>query len=338
MNYRMTLIGSILVFSIVLSGCGAKITDSENPSASSSPSATIAPEPTETSSATPGVESNELILKQFQAQALASPSADELMASFKQHIEAVQPAQADELVRTLESYYEKNLPEMGKKFESSNIQEKLAALDWPITSAQISEIKEETIRELAEQTLAGGYKLVTAEGFIFPIVDYDKMLSYSDKVTTEMGAYLNLMATESDQATASDGGLVITWDELASRTLAAESYVVTFPDSPERIKVENQFMNYLSMYLIGLDNTPIFDYETFTLLPDVKKQYEQMVESHTKTITGQLTEQFLGLLKDSKDAVFIKDVKGTQTDIPAMKQFREQLKSSAHSKLPSSKK
>jgi hypothetical protein len=337
MKIRMHYALTVLILSAILSGCGAKGKGVDSPSPASSspvPSESASASPTEIPSESPNVT----ILQQFKEQALAGTPADELYASFKQKMgEEVQPVDADELVRVLETYYDSHLEAAAKKYEADNVQQTLSALEWPISEEIASGIKDDSIRQLVQETLAGGYKLETSEGFIFPIVDYGQLLSFEDRVSIPMKTYLDLMATESDNASAEDGGLIISWNELASRTLASESYVVNFPDSPERSKVEDRFINYLTMYLIGLDNTPIFDYETFVLLPDVKKQYEQMVASHSGTVTGQLVKQLLDILGKSGDAVFIKNKNGEQTDIPAVKQFRDQIKSVALSKLPAKK-
>ncbi|WP_239614816.1 hypothetical protein [Cohnella mopanensis] len=326
---------TVLVLSLALAACSDKSTGSDSPSPT--PTSSSTPAPTETASSTPDEQNDELILKQFRDLAMANPTADQLFASFKQSIVDVQPAQADDFIRALEAYYKKNLPEAEQKFEADQVQQKLMQMKWPITDQQIQEIKDDSTRELVQQTVAGGYKLETAEGFVFPVVDYGQLLTYADKLSISMKAYLDVMATESDSATASDGGLIISWDELASRTLAAESYVVTFPDTPERAAIEQRYLNYLTLYLIGLDNTPIFDYDTFIILPEVKKQYEQMAASHAGTITGQMAKGMLAILNESKGAVFTKDKNGEQVDIPEMKQFRDKIQSSARSKLPAGK-
>jgi hypothetical protein len=327
---------AVLILSVIVSGCTTKEKGVESPSTSSSPlpSESASASPADTPIETPSMT----ILQQFKDQALAGIPADELYASFKQKMGEVQPTEADELVRVLETYYDSHLEEAGNKYDADNVQQTLAALEWPINEERAAGIKDDSIRQLVQQSLAGGYKVETTEGYYFPIVDYGELLSFGDRVTVTMKTYLDVMAMESDNASTGDGGLIISWDELASRILATESYVVNFPDSPERNKVEDRFINYLTMYFIGLDNTPIFDYETFVLLPDVKKQYEQMAASHSGTVTGQLVKQLLDILSKSGDAVFIKNKNGEQTDIPAVKQFRDQIESAARSKLPSAKK
>lgn len=339
MKFRMSCMASILTLSVVLSGCGAKSPNSESPS----PSATSStPLPSESSSALPSEAPSEThgvtLLEEFKEKAMANAPADELLASLKQIISEVQPEVADDLIRTLEAFYKVNLPIIEKEFVPEKVQRQLNTLEFPFTEEMLSKVKDESVRKMVAKTLAGGYKLETTEGYVFPIVDYSQLLAFGENVTPQMNTYLDLMAMESDTKSASDGGLVISGDELASRVLAAESYVVMFPDSEERGKVEDVYIRYLNFYMMGLNNTPIFDYETFTLLPDVKKQFEQMIASHSGTITGQLTKQLLEILSESKDVLFTKDKNDEQTYIPAVKTFYDSLESTAHSKLPPSKK
>jgi hypothetical protein len=89
--------------------------------------------------------------------------------------------------------------------------------------------------------------------------------------------------------------------------------------------------------LIGLNNTPIFDYDTFLIQPEVKSQYVQMATIHGGTITGQLTKELLSILDTTEGAVFTKSKNGEQTNIPAVQQFRDKLNATANSKLPASK-
>ncbi|RKP53869.1 hypothetical protein D7Z26_10760 [Cohnella endophytica] len=338
MTFRSNSIVILTALTLVLGGCGVNNTGSDSPTESAFPSPSKA-SPSESSSPSPSQDQSPTILNEFRQLASSNPSADKLVASLKKGIGQVRQEQADEMMRALESYYVKNLPELEKKFDADNVQRKLSSLLWPIDEQQIDALTDDSFKQLLKTTIAGGYKLETSEGYFFPIVDYGKLLTYGDQTTsTAMKAYLGVLALESDNASAGDGGLIISLDELEDRALAAESYVVTFPDTPERTKVEDRFVNYLSMYLIGLDNTPIFDYETFHLLPEVKKQYEQMAADHGGTVIGQLTEQLLQIAAESKDALFVKDKNGEQKDIPAVKQFRDQLEAKARSLLAAGKK
>ncbi|MFC4601718.1 hypothetical protein [Cohnella hongkongensis] len=339
-NHRAKIAASILVLSLALAACGSKNNGPDAPPSTPSPTsspADTAPEPTESASATPSPGSDELIAEHYRQMTLAGAPAQEVYGELKKSIEQVQPAQADELIRTLKQYYEEDLPKTQKAFEVSEVQQALYELDWPITEKEVAKLADEDVRELVEDTIAGGYKVETAEGQYFPVVDYGRLLAYGDQVTIAMKAYLDLMARESDVPAAKDAALVISWDELASRVLAAESYIVTFPDTPEREQVEISFLRYLSIYFMGMSNTPNFDDETFAILPELKTQYEQMASSHGGTIAGQLAQEFLSILEESNGQLFVQGENGEQKDVPAVRQFLDKLQDEALAKLPAAK-
>ncbi|MFC4304894.1 hypothetical protein [Cohnella boryungensis] len=334
---RLKVSLSILILSVALSACASDSSGTGGPSPTAQPTATE-PVPSETASAEPTDEPDELVVKTFRDEAVAGAPADQVYTAFKLAMNKIQhPAQADDLVRALDAYYDKQLDAIDAPYEPNEVQQALYELEWPITAAEATKLKDDEIRELVERTLTGGYKLESVEGYIFPIVDYGKLLSFGHQASIPMKAYLELMATESDAMVAMDGGIVITLDDLAARTLASESYVLNFPDTPERAKVEERYLQYLNLLFTGLNNTPIFDYDTFLVEPDVKRQFEQLASAHSGTITGKLAQELLDILKETNDQVFTKDKKGEQTDIPEMKTFRDQLESAARSKLPAIK-
>jgi len=337
---RIRIALTTMLLAAVLSACGAKDSGLPEPSASASspPFASETAPPSETAPSPSGSEgADDLIVEEFRKKGLAGAPADEMFAELKEFLAVAQPAQADELIRALDEYYEKELPETQKAYEEEAVQRKLSELERPVDEAGLAKLEDGEVRELAERTLAGGYKLETAEGFIFPIVDYGKLAELGDNLSIAMQTYLDLMAMESDAPSAKDAALVISRDELAARTLAAESYVVTFPDTPERKKAEEAYFRYLSFYFIGLNNTPVFDYETFAIEPEAKAQYEQMAASHGGTIVGRKAAEWLAILEETNGQVFTKGQNGEQTDIPSVKAFRDSLESTVRAELPAAK-
>ncbi|MFC5701947.1 hypothetical protein ACFPVX_11670 [Cohnella faecalis] len=324
----------VIAAALVLGGCGARKEESPaNTSSAESPAGA----PTETSSASPSSSepAGQTILEAFKEKAQAGQAApDELFGELKDALGKSDTSTADELIRAMETYYDANLETTSKKFEEENIQKSLAELQFPVTEEQIKAIPDESVKKLAEDAIDGGYKLETAEGFVFPIVDYAKLQEIDDGASPSMQAYLALQATESNEATAKDAGLVITWEQLADRALAAEAFIRQYPDSPERVKVEDRFANYLNMYLTGLNNTPIFDYETFKALPEVKAQYKKTAEAHPDTVTGKLAKELLDVLAKTNDKVFDKSKDGSQQDVPEVKAFRDGLETEARNALP----
>jgi soluble cytochrome b562 len=316
---------SAAMLAALLAGCASDNSGgASSPSASASPTAS-APAQAETASASPspGEDNGAALLADFKAKVQAGAAASELGKLLDDSIPQVKPEIADEMIRELLAYYDAHLQDVEKTFEADAVQQNLQSLKWPFTDDQTAGIKDETARKAVEEAVAGGYKLETAEGFVFPVVDYGKLKRFDAHLSAEMKDYIALLAMESDAKTAADGGLVITWDELANRALAAEKYVKDYPESKERQEAAKRYLQYMWDLLIGLDNTPVFEFETFKIDPKVKAEYEKVVAEHPDTVTAQMAQQFLDVLKKTGGAVFKKGKDGQQVDIPEVKAFRD---------------
>ncbi|MBB6674838.1 hypothetical protein [Cohnella nanjingensis] len=323
---------AMLALSAVLAGCGKSGSGGEagaSPS-DSVPAATAPASPSGSASQTPNEDQDAALIKAFRDKAKGDTGADALNKELDAALAAArQPETGDALLREMFAFYERDLPNAEKKFEAENVQKGLMKAKWPITADNAAEIKDETAKALVDKSLAGGYKLEQAEGFIFPVVDYGKLKRADAKVTPEMKDFVALYAMESDNKTAADAGLVIEWTELASRTIAAENYIKTYPTSALREKAEQRYMMYLNDLLIGLNNTPIFDFDTLKLDPKVKEVYTKTIQANPDTVTAKMTQQLLDILAKTNGTVFKKGKDGAQIDIPEVKAFRDGLEKNA---------
>ncbi|RCW41783.1 hypothetical protein [Paenibacillus prosopidis] len=283
--------------------------------------------------ASEGKTDQQALLKQFQTVVKGASEAPPIIAYLNAQIANADQITADTMLRGLHSYYDSNLEAAQKAFFTDNVQDVLLKEEWPITAQTAASIQDTTVRELVQSAFYGGYKLEMVEGSLYPIVDYSFQKRYSKFLSNQMKTFVELQAVESDKASAMDGGLMITWDELAERALLAEAFITEYKDSPERETVLNQYVNrYLTMYINGLINTPIHDFETFKLLDEVKDSYKKTAEEAPQTVTGNLVAQFLDVLASTGDQVFaVKD--GKQLELPAVKQFREGLSAKAEGLL-----
>lgn len=317
-----------------LAGCSSDNGGTPSPSASPSQVATETASqsgPVVAATPTPAVESPGLpqdtsaeILAAFEAKIKAGATAAELNAALDADLAKTTPETADEMIRDLLAYYDAHLQDTVPELQADDVQQILKL--WPFTEDKISQIKSDLARQAVQNVYDGGYKLETAEGMIFPVVDYGKLKRFDDAISPEMRDYVALLATESDQKSASDGGLVISWDEVANRALAAEKYIRDYPDSKEKAAAGDLYLRYMTDLLVGLDNTPNFDFETFKLNADVKAEYKKIVSEHADTTTAKMVQQFLDVMAKTNDAVFKKS-SGGQTDIPEVKAFRDGMES-----------
>jgi len=215
------------------------------------------------------------------------------------------PAEAvDTMARRLLDYYEEDLTRVERAFEPADVQAALLAAEWPVTPENAAAIPDERIRTLVVDTLKGGYKLTMAEGYVFPQVDYGAWASRASQLTPEVADYMALRALETDQPTVVDGGMVIGWDELASRALQAERYLRDYPDTEVYEEVQTLLERYLAVYLQGVDNTPIYDFESLTLLEEVEASYRKLAAEHPDSAAAAVTSGYLALLDARGGQIF----------------------------------
>ncbi|MDB4867663.1 MAG: hypothetical protein JWR03_1996 [Cohnella sp.] len=327
---------AVLAAVMLISACGDRkgSADIPTPSGSASPSSS-AVSPSESPSPSPSESPNKKLADEFVQQASSDIAADQLMAQLGRSVAGASPSEVDQMFRAMDEYYVRNLPELEKKFQDDKAQKELSALQFPVTKEKIGGLKNEELRNMVLHAMEGGYKLETTEGSVFPVVDYAVLAALAGGASPAMKDYLTIMASESEHKSTSDGGLVITRGELVKRVIATETYAKQYRDAPEHGKVEQKFVNYLYLYLVGLDNTPIFNFDTFQVLPEVKSDFEQTVAEHPGTVTAKMTSELLDILAKTKGAVFKKGKDGMQVDVPEVKTFRDGIGTKAKEALKS---
>jgi hypothetical protein len=104
------------------------------------------------------------------------------------------------------------------------------------------------------------------------------------KVSEAYSAYFEEVINEEAQDVMGDAAILVTWDELKALMLRWDRFEHKYPDftriqtSPGGIwnlySSEGKAKDYLYLYLGGSDNSPIYDYETNVLLPELRSSYE----------------------------------------------------------------
>lgn len=165
---------------------------------------------------------------------------------------------------------------------------------------QLQNIKEDSIKNLLLEAFSNGYKLSVSEGMYYFEIDYDKILKDFGRYSSDkVAGYLEIMAAESNKHFASDAALIISLDELANRIIKAEKYIESYPDFNQIQHVKQLHNYYLKAYLIGLNNTPLFDYETGKAKDTFLKSYENTIAEQSGTKLAGIMDEYLVLLKKS---------------------------------------
>jgi len=256
------------------------------------------------SDGTADAEAAAQLLEEYDRLLAEAGQAKDIVAFIDDRMPEAPVEAADTMARRLLDYYEQDLTRVEQAFETADVQAALLAADWPITPESAAAIADERIRTLVEDTLRGGYKLTMAEGYIFPQVDYGAWSRHASQLTPEVADYMALRALETDQPTVADGGLIISWDELGSRALQAERYLRDYPEAEVYEDIQTLLERYMAVYLQGVDNTAIYDFESLTLLDEVKASYKKLVDEHPNSAAASVTSGYLALLDARGGQIF----------------------------------
>ncbi|QDR79005.1 hypothetical protein [Sporomusa termitida] len=225
--------------------------------------------------------------------------AEEISAFINANLNAVSPSGLSVMLMALEKNQQRNLLKLQDKYAEEDVVQKTLAKDYAgeLTDNYLNEIKEKTVRDLLISTKNNGYKIETAEGFFFPVIDYSLYKQYRQKVTPDMTAYLDLMAVESGQTPIKDAALVIGWQEILRRSLKQEQFIKEYGNSAKSEDVRQLLKRYLAFTLYGANNTPLFGYEDRKMMPAAKKAYLETEFNADNGAFSKLMQEYLTVLQ-----------------------------------------
>lgn len=215
------------------------------------------------------------------------------------NISVVSRENSSVMVNELENLQKKNLKALEDKFnKEESIQSSLSKIYKSDTNfSTIDKIEDAKIKALLTETLDSGYKVETAEGMFFPVINYEFYKKYSTYVTKDFKDYIDIMAVESNKVPAKDAALVISWDDIVKRALTHEQFISKHKDSVKLQDIKNLYNKYISFSLFGLNNTPLFAYETKEMVPEAKKAFSLTSVSSISSEYYKILGDYMQLLQ-----------------------------------------
>lgn len=114
-----------------------------------------------------------------------------------------------------------------------------------------------------------------------------------------MKNYIDIMAEESNKVPAKDAALVIGWDEVLKRALNQENFINNHKDSVKANEIKQLYKKYVTFTLYGLNNTPLFRYDSRTLDPKAREVYLNAVNNAGNSEFLKALGGFLDLVKNN---------------------------------------
>ncbi|RCX20618.1 hypothetical protein DFP94_103350 [Fontibacillus phaseoli] len=198
----------------------------------------------------------------------------------EKHADSLNPERVSHLLLSVEDAQIAALGSLADRFYEGNTQEQITKIFEIGDSLDelIGKATDEKLKALLTETKNSGYQLDPTEGMFNPDPDYRVAAAYAAKATGDVTNYMQLKAKESAERSLRDAALVIGWDELLTRALAAEDFTKQYPDSKRIKEIESMLTNYTTTIFYGANNTPLFSYDNKQMDPDAQKAYESALK------------------------------------------------------------
>lgn len=247
-----------------------------------------------------------------------SPKADAVIDFIDENIAKLTKENASIMLSRLEEVQKKQLPALEEKYYSTDaIQTELQTIYKPgFDLNNLGEIKDQQLKDLLTETMESGYKIETAEGMFFPVINYEFYKKYSNNVTEDIKEYIDIMAVESNVTPVKDAGLMIGWNEIIKRALAQEHFIKNYESSAKADEVSKLQKRYITFMLFGTNNTPLFSYDTNVMMAEAQEIYSKAIKDNQDSEIIQMLSKYMDILRktdykfsDEADK-FRKDVTG----------------------------
>ncbi|MGQ8874101.1 hypothetical protein [Paenibacillus sp. TSA_86.1] len=229
------------------------------------------------------------------------PAADRYLES---KISQVTPYHATLMVLQLENARFKALTAITDRMLVPNVQDQMQKLyKWNDSFTQLmSRTKDTSLRSLLQQARDSGYRLVTIEGSLYPIMNYAAFEKYTSYVNKDIKQYIRIMAVETSNISTEDGGLMIGYQDMLNRALNQEQFLNDYPKSNRKQRVQMLMNEYTLYTFYGLDNTPLFDYDTNIMAANAQKGYKAVLQRNSSGDSAFLKKlnEFMDVVTESK--------------------------------------
>lgn len=121
--------------------------------------------------------------------------------------------------------------------------------------------------------------------------------TFKNYVTKDYSDFLILESKDNSVLYSADAGISITFEEVSVRVLYWENYLNKYPKSKMFEKAREEYLNYCTNYLFGMDNTPTFEYSTNEIYPENQLEFDRFISKNPKSKLTALVNLLLTNIK-----------------------------------------
>lgn len=223
----------------------------------------------------------------------------EIRKYLDENITKVSQSGASNMVIGFEKAQKEMLPKLQDKFGDSEAVQKALTKNYQtgLTNQAGHSIENQEAKALLLEAQSCGFKIETAEGMYFPVIDYSAYQKYRNSVTSDIAAFIDIMAVESDKTPIKDAALMISWSEILKRAMTQEQFIKDYGNSVKVEDMKELLKRYLAFALYGANNTPLFSYDTKQMIPEAKQAYLKITFDPDKGGFSEVMNEYLKVLK-----------------------------------------
>lgn len=237
------------------------------------------------------------IMDEFEQMKSKNSTPGELLKFIEPKIGNLEKADADKVVKALLEVQELQLENYNDKIMAEDFNLKINSYNMDDLLA-LKNIKHEDVKTLLQNAFNDGYKLSASEGMFYMEIDYVAMKNkFSQFVSEEVSEYLDIVAEEGSKHFADDAALRISFDQLAERVIKTEAFADKYKDNEFLKNVKEWHKNYFTAYLIGLNNTPAFNYEDNSIKPEVLESFKNSISKYPDSKLAGILKEYTVLIE-----------------------------------------
>ncbi|TWH51952.1 hypothetical protein [Sporomusa sp. KB1] len=284
---KIISISMIAILVLVIDGCTNK-------------SGGLPPEPAKQQIAEDAAANEQVIMDNYNALLQnRSVPVPEISKYLDENITKVSQVGAANMIIGLEKVQKERLPKLQDKFGDSEAVQKALTKSYRdgLTNQAIDSIENQEAKALVLEAKSSGFKIETAEGMYFPVIDYSAYKKYPKAVTPDIAVFIDIMSVESDKTPIKDAALMISWNEILKRAMAQEQFIRDYSNSAKVEDMRQLLKRYLVFALYGANNTPLFSYDTKQMVSEARQTYLVTEFDPDKGSFSKVMSEYLAVLK-----------------------------------------
>lgn len=145
-----------------------------------------------------------------------------------------------------------------------------------------------------------GIDIQQDEGYYFVIANSGWYLNeFGIFLPDEWKEFLKQCEYEEKHRYIDDAAVMISWGQLRKRVVFWENFLDNYPNFVEKSTAEEYLSLYMSTYLKGSGNSPIYAYDTKKVFPKIIKSYENFIKFNKESRFHEIVRSQYKIIKNS---------------------------------------